>query len=1042
MTNNLPAVAIRLLLFILLAAWPFAGWALGLGQLSMKSALDEPLVAEIELLAVEAAERGTIEASLAPVEEFAKAGVGRPQHLGAITFAVASRPDGRTFIKLTTEESLREPFLHFLVQVEWSGGRLLREYTALLDPPLYAKGPAPAVTAPTVSAPVVTPAPEPAAPVAEPAAPSAVAVSPVSELLGPPIVEQGVPLDLRADVAAPTAPMAVAQQIGPTQRGDSLWVLASRLKQQMDLSEYQIMLALLRENPEAFIENNMNRLKRGRVLKVPPRETVSAIPLAEATRDYAVQLEQWQEYKSAVAQVAPSVKAKAEPTAEPVAETKPMAEVAAAEAGEAAAEAGEAAAEVPAPDTKAAAAVDAAEAEAPAAKAEMAVAGKAEAAAAAGDRLRIVQATLDKDQAAEAAQQAGAGSAETASGEAVKLRDEIATLEEALAAREMENTELRERVKLLEEQVSNATRLIELQDQDLALAQQQADSAQREAAVAKTEAEVAQAEAARRVPGATEEVVTPPAQPAPAVTTPQPRVAPGRVTRAPSKSLLEKAKDFLASPFGIGLGGVAALVLGVLGLWFFRMRRARAEFEESILDGTAMDSVTETSAQTAAGTGPTSDTSFLSDFGVPGMGSMQADEVDPLAEAEVYLAYGRSEQAEEVLKEAIGKNAERDELKLKLLEIYEQRSDVKAFETLAEEMYPAAGQDEGGLWTKVSEMGSRLNPDNPLFKAAAVVTAGAAAAGLAGAVESTETPGTEDFEPFPEPDEAGDLALDLADVVGEAEEDTGFEGPAEISGASLEMPDELGLPADLDLESALEDQGTQEMETLDVGTTEEMEAASIPGLEDVDLDLGGESVTDETPATQIMDAAEMAAASGAATDTLKMSSDELLDTAELSLDTEEDLLKTDELELPPGATPTEEFTLDSLELPDDATETLDLADAAEAAAGEDTQEITLADDTLAMANELVDDTRELRLDDASAAGLGAATASTDEPVDDAVTPSQQMRWDETATKLDLAKAYIDMGDEPGARSILDEVLAEGSDTQKRQAQDLASELGA
>ena len=90
------------------------------------------------------------------------------------------------------------------------------------------------------------------------------------------------------------------------------------------------------------------------------------------------------------------------------------------------------------------------------------------------------------------------------------------------------------------------------------------------------------------------------------------------------------------------------------------------------------------------------------------MGSMQADEVDPLAEAEVYLAYGRDEQAEEVLKEAAARNPTRHELKLKLLEIYRQRDDVKSFETLAEELYPAAGQGDLTTWHKVAEMGVEI----------------------------------------------------------------------------------------------------------------------------------------------------------------------------------------------------------------------------------------------------------------------------------------------------------------------------------------------
>ena len=163
------------------------------------------------------------------------------------------------------------------------------------------------------------------------------------------------------------------------------------------------------------------------------------------------------------------------------------------------------------------------------------------------------------------------------------------------------------------------------------------------------------------------------------------------------------------------IAGVAGLlVLLVAAILFIRRRRSIAEFEESILSGSGLDGQTDTT-DTAAANPAGTDTSFLSDFGMAGMGSMQADEVDPLAEADVYLAYGRDEQAEEVLKEAVARDPGRHELKLKLLEIYQQRDDLKSFETLAEELYPAGGQGDPVTWAKVVKMGNKMNPHNPLF---------------------------------------------------------------------------------------------------------------------------------------------------------------------------------------------------------------------------------------------------------------------------------------------------------------------------------------
>jgi len=176
------------------------------------------------------------------------------------------------------------------------------------------------------------------------------------------------------------------------------------------------------------------------------------------------------------------------------------------------------------------------------------------------------------------------------------------------------------------------------------------------------------------------------------------------------------------------MGAFGLIVLGLIGLIVWRRRRSIAEFEESILSGSALDIQTDTHETGTASTAAT-DTSFLSEFGVPGMGGMQTDEVDPIAEAEVYMAYGRDEQAEEVLKEAINRDS-RPELKLKLLEIYRSRNEVKEFETLAEELYPAHGNEPDEVWRKVVEMGQQVSPGNPLFKGG-VVAASAAAVGAA-----------------------------------------------------------------------------------------------------------------------------------------------------------------------------------------------------------------------------------------------------------------------------------------------------------------------
>jgi pilus assembly protein FimV len=299
-----------------------------------------------------------------------------------------------------------------------------------------------------------------------------------------------------------------------------------------------------------------------------------------------------------------------------------------------------------------------------------------------------------------------------------------------------------------------------------------------------------------------------------------PRKAPAPPAPPPEKdflaTVLEAVQSDLLVPVVIGI--VVLLSGGIALVYFRRRQKSIAEFEESILSADAIS--TESPATTgtvvgqqaaAATTG--GDTSFLSDFSQGGMGNIHTDEVDPIAEAEVYLAYGRDETAEEILKEAMVKNPDRQEIKLKLLEIYHQRNDVSAFETLAEELYAAQGGRGGKVWDKVEEMGRKLNPDNPMFrggspgKAASAATpdkpdavtrpvsaAATAPAGVDFQASATETAKTEmagdfDFDiETPAADEtksAGgdDFSVMMPETAPKAKEETGLES-IDLGGAA------------------------------------------------------------------------------------------------------------------------------------------------------------------------------------------------------------------------------------------------------------------
>ena len=158
-------------------------------------------------------------------------------------------------------------------------------------------------------------------------------------------------------------------------------------------------------------------------------------------------------------------------------------------------------------------------------------------------------------------------------------------------------------------------------------------------------------------------------------------------------------------------------------------RRKTTKFEDSIISGTDIKTNT-VFGSTGGGVVNTGDNSLASDFSREGLGSIDTDEVDPIAEAEVYLAYGRDAQAEEILKEALKKDPQRQEIYLKLLEIHAQHNKPSAFETVASELYSVSG-GQGEVWQKAMALGRQLDPNNPLF----AETGGAAAFAAAAAAE-------------------------------------------------------------------------------------------------------------------------------------------------------------------------------------------------------------------------------------------------------------------------------------------------------------------
>src|SRR5579862_356501 len=270
--------------------WPSSSWALGLGEIHLKSALNEPMNAEIDLIAATPDELAALRASLADRDAFTRYGIDRPPFLSTLTFKVGKGKDGRDALLVHSTDAIPEPFVTFLVEVNWARGRLMREYTVLLDPPVYTPGESASSAAPvsaaTVAAPPArrtTPAPSATAPSAGRAAAAASSGSAAS-----------------ASAASPgSASQAAAPISGSSYRvaqGDTLAKIARSLRADSGAATPanidQTMMAVYRANPDAF-GGNINILRRGSVLRLPGADQIAALNQSEAISEVHRQMDAW-----------------------------------------------------------------------------------------------------------------------------------------------------------------------------------------------------------------------------------------------------------------------------------------------------------------------------------------------------------------------------------------------------------------------------------------------------------------------------------------------------------------------------------------------------------------------------------------------------------------------------------------------------------------------------------------------------------------------------------------------------------------------------
>lgn len=635
-----------------------AATAAGLGKLTVISALGQPFRGEIDLVSVKKEEQSSLNVRMAAPDAFKQADLPYTAYVSNLKLSIEKRPSGEQFIKVSAFQPLNEPFIDFLVELSWSSGRLVRAYTALVDPPSVGDAAAKAPTAtpapPSRAAEAVPPVgiePQPAGPEAGAIEDSGMQGADVEPSLAaaPKGVEAGGIEVPEPAVQAGGGKQAAAGAAGAytVRKGDTLGRIALANKP-AEVSLDQMLVALFRENPEAFAGRNMNRLKTGKVLRIPGAGEADDVAVSEARREVRAQATNWNAYRGKLAALA--------------GEAQPPADLPSQSASGKVASGAQTTTPMP-----------------PEAPKEVLKLSKGES----GKTVRGNDAT---------------GSA-----------DRVRALEEEVAAKNRALGESKQRIAALEKTVKDMQTLMEMKSQGMSGAQTAAEAAKASTPAPKApkpepptaEPPAASSPAPAQTPG---ESAVPPAPEAPAAAAPAPK-PPKPVAPPPPPSLVD---EVLGNP--LYLAGGAAVLLGIAGLGYLGYKRRRdglAPAGQGLGLGFEKKNPSEpltpeeSAAATAAGAALAAD--------LP-------EEGDPLHEAEIFLTYGRDTLAEERLKEAIATNPKRFELHAKLLEIYAGRKDAGAFEQVAKELQIGTG-GQGEIWGKAARLGYQVDPTNPRYAA-------------------------------------------------------------------------------------------------------------------------------------------------------------------------------------------------------------------------------------------------------------------------------------------------------------------------------------
>lgn len=1059
-------------------------WAygLGLGEITLNSALNQPLDAEIKLLQVRNLTEEDILIELASSEDFQRFGVDRAFFLQQLEFDVRMDHPGGPVVRVSTDQPVREPYMIFLLEAQSpSGGRLLREYTLLLDLPVFADEPAQPVQG-------VQTRPEPQRAQAPASRPQPAQQQPLEPQ---PVQRQGEPPRAQPAPQRQVTSRPGAEVYGPVQANDTLWEIASRVRPSRSVSVQQTMLAIQRLNPDAFINGNINLLKRGQVLRVPDQSEVESLDQRSAISEVAVQNDQWSSGFDRQVAGAELEASSSRPSA-PRSEEGPRGQLTLAAPG----------------DTQ------------------------------------------------DVGERSGAGDT-SASTEA--LENELAITSEQLDATRRNNDELNQRVAELEEQITTMERLLEVSSEEMRALQlageqksaEQAEEASGEVRDAAAEtapvtgdgassetdaagdasAPAAPEDESAEAPTGEAESESNPAEANPAeskeaeAASPEPVAQPSKsvvVPRQPQQpSWQETAMTLVMDNLWYLLVALLVILAGVV---LILHRRGQEEFDnfDDLGDEDIFADMEEAPAEVEAFEDPAG---WEEDFDLgqeeepapeediePELPT-EAETGDAVSEADIYIAYGKFDQAEEMLRKAASKEPDNMDVRLKLLEVHAEAKDVKKFDreygqlmalgdasanNRAAELrnsIPGAAPYEGEMPAgggqaddNLNFSGEELNLGGDDFSLESEGGSGDLddlTFDLNGGSDEQAAGGDEQAFDFnldmdENSSDSGDNQLGDLDFSADLSDDGDSSGSSQNDGG---LAFNLELEDDSSTDNRSQDKGSLDLDGLDEDSVESPVLTDVDdgqgseGALDLDFNLG-DADSDNDLSFELDDASHDNSASHGDADVL---TDLEFSTDDLSLDPQQDSGGDLEFASSEPARPkagsasslaaddADDFDMDlgdlDLEALDQEMDALvgevdDLGDDDDVALASPATRVTTAARKTASDAEM-----DLKLDlDLDALGSPDEDIEADMPDLSASTPAESHDFsfddeaesgateeldqeldflaeaDEVATKLDLARAYIDMGDQDGAKDILDEVSNEGSDEQKKEAAQLLDKI--